>query len=366
MLFYDVDVEMEIRPYTTMLCVCVCLWGACTATGWGDNMPVQFVSRQVSAAFPDSLFRVTLDTVRLINFNFDIWSTPFSPVLPDPAPARPPPPPSGYQPVTRGVRTEIRDLTIVHSLCTDDPNATSQDIFCGHGKPIDASVVVIRPGRTNLLRTSQSAVDVSAASIPLSVAAGHDFSATPIGGWMVNVSGSQSSFHGLNATELPKLGYFEQPLPNTAFQHTKTPFRWPAAVRRGLRLRSEALPSSSAIIRVPDPGLPVEPATNYVLTGWVRTNGIGTITIHTQWLTFAGVPSGRDEQCDFEHKSDATVCGARATLPMNSSWVGFHENMPLWEPLLVRLESAWDAAFVRLGFEASAGAQLDLCDLGLH
>jgi hypothetical protein len=31
----------------------------------------------------------------------------------------------------------------------------------------------------------------------------------------------------------------------------------------------------------------------------------------------------------------------------------------------VRLESSWDASFLRLGFEATGGAQLDLCDMGL-
>lgn len=268
--------------------------------------------------------------------------------------------------MTRGVRTDIRDLTIHHTLCTSDPNTTTQDVFCGHGKPMVASATIVRPSSVNLLRTGYpSAIDVSSASIPLGVPAGHDFAAAPMGGWVVRSSGNGSSFHGLDTAELPNFNHVKQPPANTSFQRTKAPFRWPATVRRGMRLTTAA--SGAAVnITVPGAGLPVAPAHNYVLSGWIRTNGVGKITINTQWMTFDGRPAAPDQHCPVEHMAGTTVCGTRASLPMESAWVGFHEETPLWEPLLVRLESSWDAAFLLLGFEAAEGAQLDLCDMGLY
>eukprot|EP01050_Picozoa_sp_SAG11_P014359 SAG11_NODE_1760_length_4302_cov_1.941708_1_plen_269_part_00 len=268
--------------------------------------------------------------------------------------------------MTRGVRTDIRDLTIHHSLCTSDPNTTTEDVFCGHGKRMDASVTVVRPSSVNLLRTGYpSAIDVSSASIPLAVIAGHDFTASPMGGWVVNAS-RDGLFHGLDTAELPTFSYVKQPPANTSFQRTKAPFRWPAVVRRGVRLNATA--SGAAVtITVPGRGLPVSPAQNYVLSGWIRTSGVGKVTINTQWMRFGGQPTDPDKHCPMEHTAGTTtVCGTRASLPMESAWVGFHDGTPLWEPLLVRLESSWDAAYLRLGFQATEGAALDLCDLGLY
>ena len=187
----------------------------------------------------------------------------------------------------------------------------------------------------------------------------------PMGGWVVNVSGTGASFHGLDTAELPTFNYIKQPPANTSFQRTKAPFRWPTVVRRGMRL-TNAGSSSVVTITVPGTGVPVAPAQNYVLSGWIRTNGVGKITINTQWMTFDGLPTSPDKHCPMEHMPGTTVCGARSSLPMQSIWVGFHEGTPLWEPLLIRLESSWDASYLRLGFEAAVGAQLDLCDLGLY
>jgi hypothetical protein len=185
-----------------------------------------------------------------------------------------------------------------------------------------------------------------------------------MGGWIVNASRG-SSFHGLDTAELPAFSYIRQPPANTSFQRTAAPFRWPAAVRRGMRLTT-AITSGAVKITVPGGGLPVAPAHNYVLSGWIRTNGVGKITINTQWMTFDGQLTAPDKHCPMEHMSGATVCGTRVSMPMESAWVGFHDETPLWEPLLIRLESSWDAAYLKLGFQATQGAQLDLCDLGVY
>ena len=125
----------------------------------------------------------------------------------------------------------------------------------------------------------------------------------------------------------------------------------------GLQLRSVG-GGTVAILNGHGGGIPsvvataVEPARQYVLRGFARTNGLGKLTFECQWLTFTGTPT-----------VDPL---ARNSLPMdNASWIGYHSGTSVWEPLLLRLVSPGDAAFVRIGATAADGAVLDLFDVRL-
>jgi hypothetical protein len=91
-------------------------------SGWAVNLPALFISRRFSPEFPDSMFSVVLDNVMLYDFPWDVLPMAIEPVKPvPPFPDAPPaPPPTGYLPLTRGVLTEVRDVTLVTRLCVND------------------------------------------------------------------------------------------------------------------------------------------------------------------------------------------------------------------------------------------------------
>lgn len=135
----------------------------------------------------------------------------------------------------------------------------------------------------------------------------------------------------------------------------RVPFRPAPAISHGLRLRSVSGGAVAILNGQLKPSVvatAVEPARQYVLRGFARTNGLGKLTFECQWLTFTGRPT-----------ADPL---ARNSLPMdNASWIGYHSGTSVWEPLLLRLVSPGDAAFVRIGATAVNGAVLDLFDVRL-
>jgi hypothetical protein len=65
----------EIRPEATgSLLMRNAVWNR--PTGWGINLPILFISRQITAAHPDSLFTATLDGVTLRDFTWDVTGAP--------------------------------------------------------------------------------------------------------------------------------------------------------------------------------------------------------------------------------------------------------------------------------------------------
>ena len=164
-------------------------------TGWGINLPILFISRQITAAHPDSLFTATLDGVTLRDFTWDVTAAP-GPSGGGPGGKWPngcvnggadcTERPSGYLPITRGIRTHVRDVTLLTSVCVNDSKTMNEDGFCQHGSKVTLSVLQIRPGRRNLLRTGidsgagRNGVDVAAATVPLDPK-----SCADAGGWKV-------------------------------------------------------------------------------------------------------------------------------------------------------------------------------------
>ena len=298
------------------------------------------------------------------DFTWDV-TVATSPQQTDPPRVDTPPPPSGYIPIARGVDLQLAGggLTMVSRLCTNASQDLSHDVFC-QGNAGDHPVVALRarisPGSENLLRAGPAAVDVSAASLPTALA-----SAGTHGGWSLSASscaqcgllrldeGLPLTPESAAAAEAPtKAGYNSTDRVQPGLRH---PFRPSPAVHHGLRLESDAGGSVTVLNGQLEPTMAataVEPARQYVLRGFARTNGAGQLRFECRWLTFGGQPT-----------ADPL---ARNHLPMaNASWIGFHHGRALWEPLLLRLESPGDAAFVRVGATAADGAVLDLFDLRL-
>ena len=347
-------------------------------TGWGINMPVGFVSRDITPAHPHSLFTVTLDDVQLMDFTWDV-TVATSPHQTDPPRADTPPPPSGYIPIARGVDLQLSGggLTMVQRLCTNASLDLNHDVFCqgpAGDHPVVAGIMHVRPGNENLLRVGPAAVDVSGAALPTAITSAEVSSAAgPVAGWTVLSSGTCTSHTPAGKCGLVRLDQ-KDGLPltpqsaaaaaaptKTCFNSTtctqpgiRVPFRPTPAVGSGLRLQSVTGGATSILNGQLTPSVQataVEPARQYVLRGFVRSNGIGTIRFLCNWLTFSGTKSGDPL--------------ARFDLAMNSSWIGFHGGSAVWEPLLLRLESPGDAASVRVGATAEDGAVLDLFDLRL-
>ena len=146
-------------------------------------------------------------------------------------------------------------------------------------------------------------------------------------------------------------------------RYSSVGYRMPPVVTRALRLDAgvtiirslnnavESLETGRLNITMRT-AVAVSPANQYVLSGYVRTYGVGSFVVHTAWLDFDGVPS-----------ADPL---ARTTQEMNCSWLGWHEAQALWEPLLLRLESPGDASMLQIGFGVAGGAVVDLYDLGLY
>jgi hypothetical protein len=261
--------------------------------------------------------------------------------------------PSGYLPITRGIRTHVRDVTLLTSVCVNDSKTMNEDGFCQHGSKVTLSVLQIRPGRRNLLRTGidsgagRNGVDVAAATVPLDPK-----SCADAGGWNVTASTQGSAFHslstGLPATTSTELHHTD--VVQVGLRYSSVGYRMPPVVTRALRLAGGV--ATDGTLNISMPAVSVSPTNQYVLSGHVRTNGVGRFVVHTVWLDFDGVPS-----------SDSL---ARTTMEMNCSWLGWHEAQALWEPLLLRLESPGDASMLQLGFSVTGGAVVDLYDLGMY
>jgi hypothetical protein len=218
------------------------------------------------------------------------------------------------------------------------------------------SALEIRPGRRNLLAIATTGpgggqVDLSASTVP-----SNPKSCADAGGWQVNVSNRapDSVFHSL-ITGLPATTSMKLRPSDTvqAGQRVSTiGYRKPPSVARAVRIGAGggAGLGSSLNISMHMP-VGVSPATQYILSGYVRTNGVGTFIVHTDWRNFNDEPS-----------VDPL---ARPTQELAASWLGWHNEQPVWEPLLLRLESPGDGSMLRLGLSVAAGATVDLYDLGL-
>jgi hypothetical protein len=319
-------------------------------SGWSVNLPAALVARRISRAYPHSFFSVILDNVVLYDFPWRVLPKAVSPSKPDPPfEGPPPPPPTGYLSLTRGVLTEVRDVTLITRLCVNDSLPLHQDGSCVHGTNVVAAVTQIRPGVANMLRSAIGGVDVAAATLPTDPRG-----CISSGGWTVTNSSTQhdEAFYALTTpTDLPQLFNEVAVSPQDIIQKGMVaPFTSPPTVTRAMRLRSA--PGNSLLMVATNRTVAVSPAAQLVLTGWVRTNGVGRIVVYSDWEDYMG----------------RSCSDARATMltAFEAGWIGFNDGAALWEPLLLRLESAGSASWLRLRFAVSDGAVLDLYDLGLH
>ena len=321
-------------------------------SGWAVNLPAVLVARRISRAFQHSFFSVVLDNVVLYDFPWQVLPVAVAPPTPDPPFGPPPPPATGYLPLARGVLTEVRDVTLVSRLCVNDSLPLHQDGNCAHGTNVVAAVTRIRPAVANLLRSAIGGVDVAAATVPADPRG-----CSSSGGWTVASGGhsaqGQEAFYALtDPADLPQLFNAISAPPRDSIQKgMAVPYTAPPTVTRGMRLRS-ALDNGSSLVVSMNGTVAVPPAAQLLLTGWIRTNGVGRFVLHSDWEDYVGRP------CSDERATTLTA--------FEAGWVGFNEGAALWEPLLLRLESAGGASWLRLRFEVSDGAVLDLFDLGLH
>ena len=174
-----------------------------------------------------------------------------------------------------------------------------------------AAVTRIRPGTANLLRTSTgggAGVDVAAATLPTNP--GECVSG---GGWTVTTSttavvatvdsgaasgggggGTQGAFYALTSG-LPRMhGRSVSAVPSHIQPGMQVPFRPLQSVARAMRLSSAAAGGAAvgrgraaAVITITtNQSIAVAPAAQLVLTGWIRTNGLGEWIVHTDWEDF--------------------------------------------------------------------------------
>jgi len=175
-----------------------------------------------------------------------------------------------------------------------------------------AAVTRIRPGTANLLRTSTgggAGVDVAAATLPTNP--GECVSG---GGWTVTTSttavvatvdsdaasgedgregggggGTQGAFYALTSG-LPRMhGRSVSAVPSHIQPGMQVPFRPLQSVARAMRLSSAAVGrgrAAAAITITTNQSIAVAPAAQLVLTGWIRTNGLGEWIVHTDWEDF--------------------------------------------------------------------------------
>ena len=222
-----------------------------------------------------------------------------------------------------------------------------------------AAIAHIRPGNENLLRVGPAAVDVSAASLPVTMTE----SATH-GGWTVVTSGTCARTCGLVRLDqkdglplTPQSAVAAAAPTRVCFNSTecvqpglRVPFRPAPAIAHGLRLQSAPGGGFTTMLngqlKPTVQATAVEPARQYVLRGFARTNGVGKLRFECNFLTFGGAPS-------------ADPLARNALTIANASYIGWHETS-VWEPLLLRLVSPGDAAFVRVGATVEDGAVLDL------
>ena len=317
--------------------------------GWGLLSPTPFVERQIAAGAAPA-FAVTLINVYLYDFSFDVTAA--RPRLqPQPAPDKPVPASSGYQPLARGVDLDAVDVQLLTHVCTAATSAASADPFCSTGTSVVYSNTRIRPGRTNLLA---GVIDVSGATLPT-----HPVPATDTlhqGGWEVR-SCDACVFVGIQE-DLPSL----VPTAKLDLQQGVAqcmPPAPPSQPQRGVRLDARAASGGDGVtalsvgVAEAHAFMVVEPSRQYVLSGWVRTNGVGQIAIGAEWFRI--------------DKTRSTALQSTPTQPLNASAVGFDSRAggSMWEQLLIRLESSADAALGRLELTAQDGALLDLYALQL-
>ena len=246
-------------------------------SGWEVNLPATFIARQISREFPDSLFRVVLDGVILYDFPWDVLTVTVDPANPVPPFPGPPPPPTGYLPLTRGVLTEVRDVTLMSRLCVNDSLPLHQDGNCAHGTNVLAAVTRVRPGIANLLA---GGVDLAVATLPADPT-----SCTSGGGWIVGPGANAgAAFHALTSRSgLPRT---HGELPSNIQKGMRVPFVMPPTVNSAMRLDS-GQKGANLTISMKD-AIYVSPAAQLVLSGWVRTNGVGMFTVYSDWQDFGG------------------------------------------------------------------------------
>ena len=173
----------------------------------------------------------------------------------------------------------------------------------------------------------------------------------PTGGWevdMPNASTTAGIFTQIT-TDLPQVSTGLAPAP---------------AAGAGVRLSTGLVGASSIYVHAcggmvgKPPLIVVTPGQNYVLSGWIRTNGKGAVSMQAVFGRFDG--SGESQaQLPIVMELPARTIGW-----FNGSTTQVAH--PMWEPLLLPLTAPADGMRLALRWGATGGAVLDLYALALR
>jgi hypothetical protein len=306
--------------------------------GYGRECRAPFVSRNITDAPPgscrlhgqtldcgefNSTFRVVFDGLVLRDWTWTAVCGGDGTPKTDPA--------CGYYPPARGVDLEIQNLLMTTWVYDNTPTS-----YGSANLSLVSERLFATSGAHNLLRTAH---DVSGAAVKAG-----PVNATDNGGWSTHGCATGCNF-----------GPLRHPLPSTTAGLKPGP-----APVAAVTLASASGPAgwvnatigmAGAAVLPRGVRVSVEPGRNYVLSGWIRTNGEGRVALTPLYFGFGG------ESC-------SAVAPAAMSLP--GSMIGFHVGRPHWEPLLLPVTPPADAAVLALQFGASEGAALDLYALALR
>jgi len=308
--------------------------------GFGRECRAPFVSRNITDASPGScrLNGQTLDcgelnsTFRVVFQGLVLRDWTWTAVCGGSDGTLKTDPTCGYYPVARGVNLEIESL-----LMTTWHYDSAPDNY-GNANISLQSERLFAPGRHSLLR---GVYDVSGATVKPQ----HGLAQTPVaagGGWSTSGGCAASASSGCS------FGPLFGPLPRTTagLQPGPAPF---AAVQ--LVSGNGWVNATLGLTTTATAPITVEPGQNYVLSGWIQSNGKGHVTCVAVFRRFDG------SNC-----SAATV----VVMSLPSVLIGFHIGHPHWEPLLLPISPPGDAARMELTFGAQSGATMGLYALAVN